>query len=290
VWDRRFAGAPISWGVCEVQGWGHQLPASRVLEEMRSCGLSATELGPDGFLPEDAAARDELLAAHGLEAIGGFVPAVLHDTASDPLVGLLPRLERMAREGTEVLVLAADSGHAGYDEREELEAEEWKALAYNLDRIADAAADLGLRAVLHPHVGTVVERRDEVVRVLETSSIPLCLDTGHLAIGGTPPEWLAEQAANRVGHVHLKDVDLSWARRVQQGETAYSAAVRAGMYRPLGSGDVDIAGVVKALETAGYDGWYVLEQDTVLDLEPAPGEGPLLDVRASLAFLEALDD
>jgi inosose dehydratase len=266
------------------------MPATRVLEEMGSCGLSATELGPDGFLPGDAPGRTELLRAHGLEAIGGFVPVVLHDASLDPLAGLLPRLRRMASEGLGIVVLAAAARHTGYDGREELEADDWKTLAYHLDRIVDTAADVGLQAVLHPHVGTVVEGQEEVVRVLDSSSIALCLDTGHLMIGGTSPEWLATEAADRIGHVHLKDVDLSWARRVQQGEISYSEAVRAGLYRPLGTGDVDIRAVVKALETAGYDGWFVLEQDTVLDREPAPGAGPVLDVRASLSFLKALDD
>ena len=45
--------APISWGVCEVPGWGYQLPAERVLREMHEVGLTATEFGPDGFLPPD---------------------------------------------------------------------------------------------------------------------------------------------------------------------------------------------------------------------------------------------
>ena len=48
---RNIAGAPISWGVCEVPGWGHQLPVDRVLREMAASGLTATELGPAGFLP-----------------------------------------------------------------------------------------------------------------------------------------------------------------------------------------------------------------------------------------------
>ena len=49
----KIAGAPISWGVCEVPGWGYQLDRDRVLTEMRGAGLTATELGPDGFLPTD---------------------------------------------------------------------------------------------------------------------------------------------------------------------------------------------------------------------------------------------
>ena len=69
-------------------------------------------------------------------------------------------------------------------------------------------------AVLHPHVGTMVETRAEVDRVLTGSSIPLCLDTGHLLIGGTDPVELARAVPDRVAHVHLKDVDAGLAARV----------------------------------------------------------------------------
>ena len=97
---------------------------------------------------------------------------------------------------------------------------------------------------------------------------------------------LAEQAAGRIAHVHLKDVDAAWAARVRAGELSYSAAVREGLYRPLGQGDIDIAGIVRTLEKAGYDGWFVLEQDEVLAADPPAGEGPVTNVRASLGYLE----
>ena len=84
--------------------------------------------------------------------------------------------------------------------------------------------------------------------------------------------------------MHLKDVDAAMAARVRAGETTFGAAVRDGMFRPLGRGDVDIAAMVRTLESAGYDGWYVLEQDVVLDSE-AQGGAPYADVQTSLAFL-----
>ncbi|MGZ4633144.1 MAG: sugar phosphate isomerase/epimerase family protein, partial [Actinomycetes bacterium] len=122
---------------------------------------------------------------------------------------------------------------------------------------------------------------------LDHSSAPLCLDTGHLLIGGTDPVALAGEAADRIVHTHLKDVDLAAARRVRAGEITYTDAVAAGLYRPLGHGDVDVAAIVTTLESDGYTGWYVMEQDTVLTGEP-DGEGPLADVRASIDFLRSI--
>jgi inosose dehydratase len=283
----RIAGAPISWGVCEVPGWGHQLEPERVLTEMRDAGLSATEFGPAGFLPDDPRDKARVLADHGLAAVGGFVPVVLHDSAHDPLPEVDRTLDGFLAAGADVLVLAAATGRAGYDGRPTLDDGTWKELLGNLDRLTEHAAGRGVRACLHPHVGTMIESSDEVHRVLDQSAAALCLDTGHLLIGGTDPVALTREAVDRIVHTHLKDVDAEWARRVQSGEVTYTDAVAAGMYRPLGAGDVDIAAIVTTLESGAYAGWYVMEQDTVLTQEPGD-EGPLADVRASVAYLRAL--
>ncbi len=114
----------------------------------------------------------------------------------------------------------------------------------------------------------------------------MCLDTGHLVLGGGDPSRVAEVAADRVGIVHLKDVDRRLADRVAAGELGYEKAVRQGVFRPLGDGDVDAERVIDLIEGSGYQGWYVLEQDIMLDDEPEEGEGPIQNVRRSLAFIE----
>ncbi len=284
----RIAGAPISWGVCEVPGWGYQLDSQRVLSEMRQAGLTATELGPDGFLPADTGELVSLLDGFGLACVGGFVPVILHDADHDPGEDLAGPLESLVAAGAGVVVLAAATGTEGYDDRPELDETQWATLLSNLDRLAQITAQRGLKAVLHPHVGTMVENRAEVDRVLAGSSIPLCLDTGHLLIGGTDPLELTREVPGRIEHAHLKDVDATLAAKVQSGELSYTQAVAAGMYVPLGAGDVDITGIVKTLEDNGYDGWYVMEQDNILDSAPSSEDGPLADVLASVAFLQAV--
>jgi inosose dehydratase len=279
----RIAGAPISWGVCEVPGWGFQLGSQQVLTEMREVGLTATELGPDGFLPADPAELAATLDEYGLQAVGGFTPVLLHEPGHDPVPDIAGPLDAYAACGAEVLVLAAVTGADGYDARPQLDRAGWKTLLHNLDRLHDTAAARGIRAVLHPHVGTMIEKGDEVARVLDGSTIPLCLDTGHLLIGGTDPLELARTAGDRITHTHLKDVHANYAARVQSGELSYTQAVA------LGTGDVDIAGVVGHLLDHGFDDWFTIEQDTILDGEPE-GEGPVADVRSSLAYLRSLTD
>ncbi|WP_284754413.1 sugar phosphate isomerase/epimerase [Arthrobacter sp. efr-133-R2A-120] len=285
---KRLAAAPISWGVCEVPGWGHQLEADRVLSEMTALGISATEFGPAGFLPEQAAQRADVLKRHNLQAIGGFFPVILHDPSKNPLDVVSAELDAYEAAGASVMVLAAETGVAGYDQRHELDAEGWELFGRNLDAVVKAAADKGIQAVVHPHVGTMIESTSDVDRVLNDTAANLCLDTGHLLIGGTDPALLVRGYAARIGHTHLKDVRTAVAQRVQAGEISYTDGVKSGMYVPLGQGDVGIAGIVRDLLDAGYEGWFTMEQDTILDAEPID-DGPVQDVRQSVAFLRQLE-
>lgn len=286
----RLAGGPISWGVCEVPGWGAELEPERVLSEMRQLGITATEAGPDGYLGTDAAGIRTLLERHGLELVGGFLPVVLHER--ETLDGTLESAERVAtlfsRTGGTFLVSAIVED-LSWPARSELSADQWKRVFEGLHRLDELAAAHGLTHVTHPHWRTLVERRNDVWRVLEGSDVLICLDTGHLVLGGTDPVELAREGGDRIAHVHLKDVDEKVATPLRAGELELVPAVQAGLFRPLGEGQAPVADTVRALEKDGYTGWYVLEQDCALPSAEIPdGKGPIEDVRRSIAFLEAL--
>lgn len=284
----RIAGAPISWGVCEAPGWGFQMEAERVLREAAGLGLTAVEAGPDGFLPPDPEKMSGLLSGHGLELVGGFVPAVLHRReARDSELASVERQARLfAAAGASVLVLAADTDQEGYEESAGLSDNEWEEMFETLAMVEEIGARHGLSVVLHPHYGTEIERPEQVQRFLEGCDTALCLDTGHSMVGGGDPVELAESAAGRIRHVHLKDVDQGLAERVVAGTLDYEKAVRDGLYRPLGDGDVDVRRVLEVMDGAGFDGWYVLEQDIMLEAEP--DDGPADEVGRSLAFLQGV--
>ena len=285
----RIAGAPISWGVCEVPGWGHQMGPDRVLTEMAALGLEAMEFGPLGFLPEDAQGRKATLAKHNMSAVGGFFPVVLHDPGFDPLPSIEKELDAYIAADAEVLVLAAETGLDGYDApRPEMAEENWQTMADNLTRISDYAASKGITAVIHPHAGTMVETKADVDEVLARTTMPFCLDTGHMWIGGTDPVAFAQDHGDRVGHVHFKDVRLDIAQRVRDGELSYYDAVTQGLYTPLGQGDVDVRGITSTLISQGYGGWFVLEQDNVMRAEPDANGGPMVDAKTSVEFLRAV--
>ncbi|MEV4127638.1 TIM barrel protein [Nocardia sp. NPDC049707] len=282
----RIAAAPISWGVCEVPGWGHVLDARTVLTEMAALGISATELGPPGYLPRDPAELRSLLDDFDITSVGGFLALPLHRDSDRAIETARKNAALFAATGAEVIVLAAATGLDGYDTRPALSDEEWPTLVETAAAIRDVAAEFGLRTTLHPHVGTYVESEAEVDRFLADSDLDLCLDTGHLLIGGTDPVRLARRYPDRIGHIHLKDVRTTLADRVRSGAMEYSDAVRGGIYVPLGAGDVDIAALIRSVHAAGYRGWYVIEQDTAL----RPGDSVELPSRDAARSLNHLAD
>ncbi len=284
----RLAGAPISWGVCEVPGWGYQMEAERVLDEAARLGLTALEAGPEGFLPGEPEEMANLLSRHGLELVGGFIPVVLHrpQARDSELASVERQAGLFAAAGAGVLVVAAVTGEEGYEESAGLEDDEWDALFATLAMVEEIGAKHGLSVVLHPHYGTEIESPEHVQRFLEGCDTALCLDTGHSMIGGGDPVALTEAEVARIRHVHLKDVDRDLAERVVSGTLPYEQAVRDGLYMPLGDGDVDVRRVLEVLDGEGYDGWYVLEQDIMLADDP--GYGPAAEVGRSLAYMKGV--
>lgn len=284
----RIAGAPVSWGVIGIPDWGYRMSADRMLREAASAGLYALEAGPDGFLPQDAVRIARMLASRGFELVGGFVSAVLHrpDMREAALGSIEQRAEFLAAAGGDMLIVSASVGRDSYERSVELHDESWQELFANLGRVEEIAARYGLTVALHPHYGTVVETDEHLERCLDNCDIGLCLDTGHLVVGGSNPVEIAERAPDRVKHVHLKDVDRSLATQLGSRQIDFKEAVRHGVFCPLGEGDVDIGRLLYLLEQAGYRGWYVLEQDTFIESEPKESCGPVLDVRKSLRFLE----
>lgn len=291
----RVATAPISWGICEVPGWGHQLSVDRVLAEMKEIGFTQTELGSLGWLPTDPTELNHRLAEHDLTLLAGFVPLVLHDDNE---------IEAAERAAVDAARLLAAGGARYFNTapvmtwdwapRRDLTESEWTRLVSGLAMVEEVCVDAGLLQVVHEHVGIAVETADDVSRLLDLSPVKFVLDTAHLALGGADPLAFAQDHPDRVGLVHLKDMDVELARMFtssHDGDQPMSlmSAVQAGLFPDLGAGQLPIAEVIRTLESAGFDGWYVVEQDCAITGEmPGPGDGPIRGVRTSIAYLQSL--
>jgi inosose dehydratase len=165
---------------------------------------------------------------------------------------------------------------------------DWTQVRQTLRDVAAIAAEYGVQVAIHPHVGGHIESGAEIRRVLDLTAadpIKLCLDTGHIRIGGSDPIALLARDCNRLVHVHAKDVDGSVLGRLQRSEIAFFQAVGAGLFANLGRGIVDWQGLKRGLATCGYRGWVVAEQDRLL--EPGNPE-PFAANRRNFDFLNGL--
>ena len=286
----RVGSAPISWGICEVPGWGAQLPVERVLTEMASLDLVATELGSVGYLPTDPDELTDLLDRFGMRLTGGFNALVLHDheRSAAMLAQAGASADLLAAAGADTFVTCAVSDPADW-RRPTLDDDAWATMCANLAAVDQVCADRGLVQAFHPHVDSLVETAPEIERILASTTVDFVLETGHMLIGGLDPLAFAVDHGDRVALVHLKDVDVDLIEPLNRDEITLMEAVQAGIFPSLGTGGAPIAEVVHTLETSGYRGRYVIEQDAALtEGLPPDGEGPVRDVQSSVAYLQSV--
>jgi inosose dehydratase len=276
----RIASAPVSWGIFEFEGIEPRYPWSQVLDEIRDSGYSGTELGPYGYLPtEPEKLRDEL-SARGLRLLSAFVPVDLVRRESHEL-GLQTALRvgtLLADLGAEHLVLADNNGSvselvglAGRRSGSFLSEEQWDVYAEGVNLIEQRLrADLGLEVVFHHHCAGAVETPEETQALLERTSVGLCLDTGHWHYAGGDAVECLKRLGKRVSYLHLKDCSRDIAAACREQELDYFAAVKAGVFCPLGQGEVDFPELFRQLQALEYDGWGVVEQDVLVDDVGAP--------------------
>lgn len=285
----RLAASPYSWGVHAVPGAEVVLPVERVLSEMASLGIKATELGWAGYLPLDPQELRALLDAHGLRVVCGFASLALHGPSWDAARAEAERIIRTV-SGAGAELFAFELVGDDVASCRELHEDAWARLAERYAALKHMAADAGLTLALHPHAGSLVESEQDIARLAEhVEDVDWCLDTGHILLGGGSPAAFVERYGDRIVHVHLKDVNASLASRLRARELTLLEATQQGMIVPLGQGDCEIDRVVELLDAHGYDGWLVIEQPYALSEVPAVGEGPFAAMRASVEHVAQLD-
>lgn len=274
----QLAGAPVSWGIFEFEGLEARYPWAQVLDEIAETGYAGTELGPYGYLPPDPAQLKAELDRRGLQMLSAFVPVDLVDPAAHE-AGLRTALKvgrLLAALDAPVLVLADNNGsvpelvkRAG--RRSGTYLQDWKNLADGVELVRRRVADeLGLTTVFHHHCAGHVETPDEVDALLERSQVQLCLDTGHWHYAGGDALDCLKRLGSRVGYLHLKDCHPTIAENCRAADLDYFEAVKAGVFCPLGEGEVDFPGLLAELARQGYEGWAVVEQDVLVEDLEAP--------------------
>ncbi len=277
--------APCSWGVYYPDSG--RISPEAYLDQVAAAGYRGTELGPFGFLPTDPGALADALARRDLTLVGAAHVHSFGDPAGAPeLRQTLRRLGALLRAtGAPHLVLMDESNWYPPDAPARLDAAGWAGMT-GLLREARAllAGDFGVTLSFHPHVGTAVELEPQIDRLLADTDLDLCLDTGHHAFWNQDPLAYMARVRDRIGYVHLKNVDPAVRARVLDGRLGIEQAFAEGVMCPLPDGVVDIAAVMRRLRADGFAGPLVVEQD----LNESASETPAELARRNLDFLAAL--
>ena len=295
----RAASAPINWGIMEHVELPADYPYGRVLDEIAKAGYSGTELGPYGFLPAEPAVLRRDLEKRSLILCSAFIDVELgNPSAHEAGLAEVARSAKLISEaGAKLLVLSdkitparnATAGRRSDCNQISWNDAEWKAAATAIGKIIARCKTVGLRVAFHHHAGGHVETPEEVDRLFSlfpANELGLCLDTGHYIYGGGDAVAFLEKQVSRVWCVHLKDVYDAKANEARRAKMNFHAAVRHGIFAPLGKGSVDFPRVISLLRNGHYDGWVVVEADVL------PGgvgaDSPLANAIAGREYLRKL--
>jgi inosose dehydratase len=300
----RVANAPCSYGAFEdtvdVQ---EDLPSPvAILDHIAASGYDGTDLGPVGWLGEGRELADGL-AARTLQLAGGFLamPFAQPDAIGEALRQLNRLLDifdvvtgitaqplrpkpTLADAGSPLRL--ANPGRAQWDRTLGLDDPGWRRLADAVARASDRCRERGFEPTFHHHTTSHVEASWEIDRLLELTDVGLCLDTGHLLVGGGDPVAAIRAWGSRINHIHIKDCHTQVVQAIVS-EGAPSAEIwRRHAFCRLGAGDLDIDGLLGGIRDIGFTGWVVVEQDGILD-DAWPAERAFRDQVENRQFLHA---
>ncbi|WP_399090790.1 sugar phosphate isomerase/epimerase family protein [Streptomyces sp. BBFR2] len=294
VLDRiRVGSAPDSWGVWFPDD-AQQIPWRRFLDEVTEAGYDWIELGPYGYLPTDPAVLLDETARRGLGISAGTVFTSLHHgpAVRDATWAQVSRVAALARAtGAGHLVAIPsfwrDDRTAEQLEPPELTAAQWRHLTEGTEWLARRVREeYGLTLVVHPHADTHLDTEEHVTRFLDATDsglVSLCLDTGHYAYCGGDSAALIRTYGERIGYLHLKQVDPAVLADVRAKGTAFGPAVRQGVMCEPPLGEPALPPVLQAAQELGGPLFAIVEQD----MYPCPPERPLPIARRTRRFLRS---
>lgn len=280
------AGAPVSFGVFELSPEeGVELSdAEQVCTVLRDTGYTGVDMGPVGFLGRKAELRDRL-KRYGLELAGGWIDLPFSDQEAfdeqlAALDGILDVFVEAAEGGPSRLPLPtlACSGSAirkanpGGGAQLALTEEQWNPYAGNVMRAAEKVRSRGLEPTFHHHACTYVETPAEIDQLLARTDVGLTFDTGHLILGGGNPLTGWRRWKDRINHLHLKDARGSVLESVVRNKGDMRAVWAGRAFVPFGQGDLDLDGIMDEIVSSDFDGWLIVEQDTIPRIEDDPAQ------------------
>jgi len=257
---------PIIWSNDDLQEIGGATPLETCLAEAKQAGLQGMELGHK--FPRQADALRAALAPYDLECVSGwYSSALLTQSAKAEIAAIDAHVSLLSAMGSTVVIVAETSNaiHGQIDtplsRRPELDHDGWRLFTERLTELGKATADRGLKLVYHHHMGTVVQSRDDIARLMDLTGpdVHLLLDSGHALWGGSDPAELAQSYRNRVAHVHTKDMRPDMRNIADAEDWSFLKSVLNGVFTVPGDGCIDYPAMFAHL--GGYHGWVVIEAE-----------------------------
>ncbi len=284
--------APDSWGVWFPSD-PEQVPASTFLREVVEAGYEAIELGPHGYLPSDATELKEALDEHGLTVLAGTVFSHLHQPdAWDYTWKQVTDVAALTRAvgGKHIVVIPEpwrDHKTGAPKEDPELSPAQWDLLTRGTDELGRRILEeYGLQVQFHSHADSHVGYQPEIERFLQSTNpefVNLCLDTGHVAYYGGDCLELIEKYPDRIGYVHLKQVNPAVIERVLDQDLSFPEAVRMGAMIEPPLGVPAMGPLLDALSRLDRDISGIIEHD----LYPCAPDLPLPIAQRTRTYLRS---
>lgn len=291
----KLGSCPDSWGVWFADD-PLQTPWSRFLDELAAAGYRWLELGPYGYLPTDPAQLADELGRRGLSVAGGTVAghSALHDPGAyeSILAGTRQVAELTAALGARHLVFVPVPGYrddrtGAYLHDPELDPAEWATMTAAISRIGQVVTEeYGLTLAFHPHADYHVETQAQTERFLDDTDpryVQLCLDTGHLAYRRADVPAIIRAHPDRIGYVHIKQMDPDIVAKAEAEGLAFGQAVAMGASCEPPAGLPRVPDVLAALSELDSELFVVVEQD----MYPVDFDGPLPIATRTRAYLNS---
>jgi inosose dehydratase len=269
--DKVYLGiTPTGWTNDDTPGIGDYIPFEQCVSEMALAGFEGCSVGHK--FPKDPEVLKRELGLRGLRvsepwASTYFTVAEMEDRTVESFRQQMAFIKEMG--GTDVVV--AELGHAVHQQpvfvlanKPVFSDEQWGRMVEGLNRLGRMAAEEDMRLCYHHHMGTGVQTRAEVDRLMNDTDpevVHLLFDTGHLYWAGDDPLDMARAYADRIKHVHLKDIRKDVLDCCTERKLSFLESVIEGAFTVPGDGVIDFEPIFRTLADAGYEGWLIVEAE-----------------------------
>ncbi|MEI7026884.1 myo-inosose-2 dehydratase [Paenibacillus sp. y28] len=270
--DLKLGISPINWVNEDVLELGDHYTFETLLNDFQRLGFTGTENCRK--FPKDPAVLREALAAKGIQLTSQWKGVLFSDPSrrESELDAYRQHVEFLHTMGSKHVVTCELGGSMIGDPRRPqgvtdvipLTDAEWGHMVEGLHQAGAICQEYGMKLVYHYHIGTVVEKPDEIQRLMETTDaalVHLLFDTGHAYYGGADPLDILNRYASRIPYIHLKDVRQSVLDRVRAEQIPFQRSVIDGVFTVPGDGAIDFRPIFDRLFELGYDGWMILEAE-----------------------------